>query len=58
MGAARTSVTLAGRNLHTWTDYLGLDPETRASGTSPFTNYDQATTPQLAQFLATLSISF
>jgi hypothetical protein len=58
VGASRTSLTFAGRNLHTWTDYPGLDPETRANGTTPFTNYDQATTPQLAQFLASLSISF
>jgi outer membrane receptor protein involved in Fe transport len=56
--ASRASLTLAGRNLHTWTDYTGMDPETRGSGPNPFFNYDQATTPQLAQFLATLNIAF
>ena len=27
LGADRLSVTLAGRNLKTWTDYTGIDPE-------------------------------
>jgi TonB-linked SusC/RagA family outer membrane protein len=26
-GASRASVTLSGRNLHVWTDYTGIDPE-------------------------------
>jgi TonB-linked SusC/RagA family outer membrane protein len=29
-----TSVTLAGRNLKTWTDYTGLDPEANETGSS------------------------
>ena len=55
--ASRAVLTIAGRNLHTWTDYPGLDPESRASiaGTS---NFDQAITPTLAQFITTLTLTF
>ena len=31
-GAASAVLTLAGRNLHTWTKYSGLDPEVNAGG--------------------------
>jgi hypothetical protein len=30
LGTHGASVTLAGRNLKTWTDYTGWDPETNA----------------------------
>jgi outer membrane receptor protein involved in Fe transport len=33
-GARAFSVTLAGRNLKTWTDYTGFDPEINFAGTS------------------------
>lgn len=59
--ATRASFTLAGRNLHRWTSYPGLDPESRAIGTgaNPFQNaFDQAVTPTLAQFVATLNLTF
>ena len=32
--ATRASVTLTGRNLHTWTDYTGVDPEVNGQGQS------------------------
>jgi hypothetical protein len=55
--ASRAVLTIAGRNLHTWTDYPGLDPESRSSiaGTA---NFDQAITPTLAQFITTLTLTF
>ncbi len=35
--ASRASITLSGRNLHTWTDYSGVDPEVNGIGQSdPF----------------------
>jgi hypothetical protein len=38
MRARSASITLAGRNLKTWTDYTGLDPETTyVEGTEFFT---------------------
>ena len=59
--ATRASFTLAGRNLNRWTSYPGLDPESRALNTSanPYQNaFDQAVTPTLAQFIATLNLTF
>ena len=50
----RASFTLAGRNLHTWTDYNGADPEVRGPG-GPV---DQGMVPALTQFLASLTIGF
>ena len=59
--STRASITVAGRNLHRWTSYPGLDPESRALNTSanPYQNaFDQAVTPTLAQFIATLNLTF
>jgi hypothetical protein len=61
-GATRASITVGGRNLHRWTKYQGLDPESRALQgglTNPFqAGFDQAVTPTLAQFIATLNLTF
>ena len=56
-GASRASVTLTGRNLHTWTRWTGLDPESR-SLTTGLTTHSQAVIPELAQFVGTLSLTF
>jgi len=42
--ASPTSLTVAGRELHTWTKYRGLDPE--------ISGFEQATTPPLQRFIA------
>jgi hypothetical protein len=52
------SLTIAGRNLHTWTTYPGLDPENRSSVGTQNIAFDQAVTPTLAQFLTTISLTF
>ena len=58
-GFQAASVTFAGRDLHTWTQYGGLDPEVNvnniatSSGTA-----DQAVTPPLSRFIATLNLKF
>jgi hypothetical protein len=60
-GATRAAFTLSGRNLHRWTSYPGLDPESRALGTgaNPFQNaFDQAITPTLAQVIASFHLTF
>ena len=49
----RAAFTLAGRNLATWSDYNGLDPEVRRADPS-----DQGLVPALTQFLASINISF
>jgi TonB-linked SusC/RagA family outer membrane protein len=59
--ATRASITLAGRNLHRWTSYTGLDPESRSiqNVNNPFqAAFDQGVTPTLAQFIATLNLTF
>ncbi|HET9984519.1 MAG TPA: SusC/RagA family TonB-linked outer membrane protein [Longimicrobiales bacterium] len=58
-GAHGATFSVAARNLHTWTDYPGLDPERRAaiSGTN-FSAFDQAITPLPAEFVATLRVNF
>ena len=56
-GAHALSVTVSGRNLHTWTPYTGLDPESQfVSGTASFV--DQAEYPQLASFIFTVHVSY
>lgn len=59
-GASRASITLAGRNLHTWTKWTGLDPEALflGDGFGQHTVFEQDQLPQLAQFVATLNVSF
>ncbi len=52
IGVSGWRISLAGRNLHTWTSYRGLDPESRAGAT------DQALIPPLQRFVATLHLAF
>jgi TonB-linked SusC/RagA family outer membrane protein len=57
VGASRASITVAGRNLHTWTKFTGLDPEAQSNpGQLDF--FGQSVTPTLAQFVTTISLSF
>jgi hypothetical protein len=50
--------TLAGRNLATWTDYPGLDPEIAEQGTSNFNQNEFNTQPPLRYLTARLSFRF
>jgi len=62
IGAVRGVITLAGRNLHTWTRYRGLDPESLVQFLidAPGTDFylDQANTPQLASFMASITLTW
>jgi hypothetical protein len=59
VGASRASISVAGRNLHTWTDYPGLDPEASFQGGSRgFGQWEQDVTPQLRSYLVTLRLVF
>ena len=58
VNASSVSLTIAGRNLHTWTPYPGLDPESRSQFGIQNIAFDQAVTPALAQFLTTISLTF
>ena len=57
-GAGSATVTIAGRNLHTWTKYRGLDPEVNANAQSNFNTADFLTAPQVRYFTARLALSF
>lgn len=50
------SITLAGRELATWTDYRGFDPES-ATGTAGAIT-DQAILPPLTRYIATFNFSW
>ena len=56
--AGSATLTLAGRNLHTWTKYTGLDPELNAGAQANFTTTDFLTAPQVRYFTARLALSF
>ena len=61
IGAKGLSFTASGRNLHTWTRYTGLDPESQfLSGANVGANFgvDQAEYPQLANFTFTLRLNY
>ncbi|MFN2637035.1 MAG: SusC/RagA family TonB-linked outer membrane protein [Gemmatimonadaceae bacterium] len=57
----RAVVTLAGRNLHTWTNYPGLEPEAFFLGGTRggnFGQFEQTTNPQLAQWVLGLNLDW
>jgi hypothetical protein len=57
IGGRGATVSLAARNLHTWTPYTGLDPENAfLSGTPIFV--DQAELPQLTSFVFTVHLNY
>ena len=56
--AGSANLTFAGRNLHTWTNYTGLDPESNAGAQSNFTTAEFLTAPQVRYFTARLALSF
>ena len=56
--ASHISVTVGGRNLHTWTSYKGLDPETRTDITDSFVPFNQAIIPLPSQFFTTVNLTF
>lgn len=55
LGASRAAITVAGRNLYTWTDWPGLDPEATFAGSGWF---EQNNLPPLAQFVTSINLSF
>jgi TonB-linked SusC/RagA family outer membrane protein len=56
-GAHGVTMTAAGHNLHTWSPYTGLDPESQfVSGGN--NSVDQAEYPQLASFIFSLRVNY
>jgi hypothetical protein len=56
--ASSASLTLAGRNLKTWTNYTGLDPELNENSGAGFSTDDFLTLPPVRMLSARLSLSF
>jgi TonB-linked SusC/RagA family outer membrane protein len=57
VGARRAAISVAARNLHTWTNWTGLDPESYFL-VNLHARLEQDNTPQLAQFITTINFSF
>jgi TonB-dependent starch-binding outer membrane protein SusC len=55
---AGLSLTFAGRNLHTWTGYSGVDPEVNISGDADFTRADYMSVPPTRRWIATVNVNF
>lgn len=55
--ARALSLTASARNLHTWSPYSGIDPESQFVAGSP-TQVDQAHLPQLLNYAVTLHLSY
>ncbi len=61
IGARSGNITMAGRNLYTWTKFGGLEPESTFNGGSrggSFSLWEQNVLPQLAQFVVTFNVSY
>jgi TonB-linked SusC/RagA family outer membrane protein len=58
LGASALSVTLSARNLHTWTNYTGVDPELNEAGQANFTTADFLTQPPVRYLIGRLNLTF
>ena len=58
IGASSLSVTIAGRNLATWTKYKGLDPELNEAGQNNFTTADFLTQPPVRYWIGRVNVTF
>ncbi|MGH7564505.1 MAG: SusC/RagA family TonB-linked outer membrane protein [Gemmatimonadota bacterium] len=56
--AQRASVTISARNLKTWTDYFGVDPEVNGSGQNDLVVTDFFTVPQARRITTSLHLTF
>lgn len=57
-GANNASLVVTGRNLATWTDYTGIDPELNAAATANFSNFDFLTQPPVRTWIVRLNLGF
>jgi TonB-linked SusC/RagA family outer membrane protein len=56
VGARNGTVTVAGRNLHTWTSWPQFDPESTKLGL--IGGFDQAIAPPMSVFMLTVNLTF
>lgn len=57
VGATGATLTLAGRNLHTWTNYKGTDPETQLFNVGALA-VDLESTPQVRRYTARIDLTW
>ena len=57
-GATGASITLAGKNLHTWTNYTGIDPEIVEAATTQFNQSEFNTQPAPRYYTLRLNLTF
>jgi TonB-linked SusC/RagA family outer membrane protein len=58
LGVTDLALTISGRNLATWTDYTGFDPEINFNGTSNFSTAEFLTQPQVRYYTARVSFGW
>lgn len=56
--ASAASITIAGRNLKTWTKYTGVDPELNSTGALNFNTADFLTQPPVRYWVARMNLTF
>lgn len=57
LGLSGIGLRVAGRNLKTWTDYTGLDPETNVAGGTNLRGVDYFTNPQTRQWILSVDLN-
>jgi TonB-linked SusC/RagA family outer membrane protein len=58
LGFSSVDLRVAGRNLHTWTNYSGVDPETNLAGASSLVQgYDFFNTPQTRSVVLSIGLN-
>jgi TonB-dependent starch-binding outer membrane protein SusC len=57
-GGRNVTLTVAGRNLHTWTKYTGFDPEINSTPGTSFSTSDFLTLPPTRSWTVRLNASF
>ena len=54
----RVTLSLIGRNLKTWTDYSGFDPEVSTAGDAGIYRYDGFGYPNYRSFTGSIELEF
>ncbi|MBW3631212.1 MAG: TonB-dependent receptor, partial [Gemmatimonadetes bacterium] len=57
LGIGSADITLSGRNLKTWTDYTGIDPESNLTGQSLGRGLDYFNNPQTRSFVISVNLN-